>query len=52
MGVFPSDLSSGIVKNVISTHNPNSSNVFACFLDAIKAFYRVNHSLLFQVLIE
>ena len=45
-------LCTGTVKNVISRYLHNGSPVFACLLDASKAFDLVNHDILFQRLLE
>ena len=47
---FSTDLCSNILKNTVSTYLHNGSNVYACFLDASKAFDRVDHSKLFDIL--
>ena len=44
------DLCTGLLKNVVSTYNQHGSKVYACFLDASKAFDRVNHKTLFSIL--
>ena len=49
---FSAELCSGILKNVITKYLHNGTNVFGCFLDASKAFDRVNHSLLFEMLLK
>jgi len=49
---FSTELCSGILKNVITKYLHNGTNVFGCFLDASKAFDRVNHSLLFEMLLK
>ena len=49
---FSSDLCSGMLKNVVSRYINRGSKVFACFLDASKAFDRVNHAILFQLMID
>ena len=43
---FSSDLCSGMLKNVVSRYINRGSKVFACFLDASKAFDRVNHAIM------
>ena len=46
------DLCTGLIKNVIARYNFNDSEVYACFLDASKAFDRVDHHLLFKKLLQ
>ena len=46
------DLCTGLVQNVIAKYCFSGSSVFGCFLDASKAFDRVNHALLFDKLIQ
>ena len=45
-------LCTGLLKCVVSRFLHEGSPVFACFLDASKAFDLVNHSILFQRLLE
>ena len=42
------DLCTGLIKNVIARYNSSGSHVLGCFLDASKAFDRVNHYVLFK----
>ena len=42
----------GLLKSFISRYMNAKSNVFACFLDASKAFDWVNHSILFSRLLD
>ena len=41
-----------VVKEVINYYVPNGSNVFACAVDAFKAFDHVDHGKLFQLLLK
>ena len=41
-----------VIKEVISYYNSRDSNVYACLLDASKAFDRLNHGKLFTLLLE
>ena len=45
-------LCTGMVKNVVAHYMSRGSPVFACLLDASKAFDLVEHSLLFQQLLD
>ena len=45
-------LCTGLVKNISAHYMSHSSSVFACLLDASKAFDLVDHSLLFQQLLQ
>ena len=45
-------LCTGTVKNVISRYMHEGTSVFACFLDATKAFDLVNDETLFNRLLE
>ena len=50
---FSADLCTGLLKNVIHTYNMvNDSQVYGCFLDASKAFDRVDHVLFFEKLLH
>ena len=49
---FSSDLCTGLLKNVIHKYLVNNSHVYGCLLDASKAFDHVNHSLLFEKLLN
>ena len=48
MPSLSSDLCTGLIKNVIARYSFNDTNVYGCFLDASKAFDRVDHSVLFE----
>ncbi len=48
---FSTTLCTGLVKNVVSRFVFNGSPVFGCFLDASKAFDKVNHAALFNKLL-
>ena len=41
-----------VIKEVIAHYNSRNSNVYACLLDASKAFDRLNHGKLFNLLLE
>ena len=45
-------LCTGLVKNISAHYMLHGSSVFACLLDASKAFDLVDHSLLFQQLLQ
>ena len=45
-------LCSAVIKNVAARFVHNGSPVFGCFLNASKAFDRVNHDILFRKLVE
>ena len=49
---FSTDLCSGVLKNVVSTYIHKGSPVYSCFLDASKAFDRVDHSVLLKLLLK
>ena len=46
------DLCTGLIKNVTARYCYNGSPVYGCFLDASKAFDRVDHGLLFKKLLQ
>ena len=41
-----------VIKEVIDYYNTLSSPVYACYIDASKAFYRINHWCLFRKLLD
>ena len=41
-----------VIKEVIAHYNARGSNVYACLLDASKAFDRLNHGKLFNILLK
>ena len=41
-----------IFQEVVNNYNRNGSNVFACLVDASKAFDRINYSKLFQTILK
>ena len=45
-------LCTGTIKNIVSRYLHENSAVFACFLDASKAFDLVNHKILFERLFD
>ena len=45
-------LCTGLVKNIAAHYMTHGSPVYSCLLDASKAFYLVDHSLLFQQLLD
>ena len=45
-------LCTGTIKNVVARYIRRKTPIFACFLDASKAFDLVNHDLLFQLLLD
>ena len=49
---FSADLCTGLLKNVIHNYLESDSHVYGCFLDASKAFDRVDHALLFEKLLH
>ena len=49
---FSADLCTGLIKNVVQNYIENDTHVFGCFLDASKAFDRVNHTTLFEKLLR
>ena len=46
------DLCTGLIKNVVASYCHRNSPVYGCFLDASKAFDRVDYSLLFKELLQ
>ena len=44
------DACTGLLKNTIALHLHRKTKVFGCFLDASKAFNRVSHNTLFDIL--
>ena len=51
-GGFSADLCTGVLKNVVNRYTASGSKVFACFLDASKAFDRVRYDILFCLLLD
>ena len=49
---FSADLCTGLLKNVIQNYLECDTHVYGCFLDASKAFNRVDHALLFEKLLQ
>ena len=49
---FSTTMCTSILKNVVSKYIHRGSSVYSCFLDASKAFDRVNHKILFQLLLK
>ena len=49
---FSTEFCTGVIKSVLAKYLHNGSKVFRCFLDASKAFDRVNHALLFRLLLK
>ena len=49
---FPTDLYTGLIKNVISRYCNNGSTVYGCFLYASKAIDCVDHTLLLKKLLQ
>ncbi len=47
-----STLCTVVLKDVVSSYIQNGSSVYACFLDASKAFDLVRHDVLFQLLLS
>ena len=45
-------LCTGVLKQVVSKYIHHDSSVFACFLDASKAFDLVRHDILFKLLLS
>ena len=48
---YSTTLYTGVVKNVVSRYIHRGSSVLGCFLDASKAFYLVDHGMLFDKLL-
>ena len=46
------ELCTGLIKNITVRYCFNDSSIFGCFLDASKAFDRVDHHLLFEKLLQ
>ena len=46
------DLCTGLIMNVVARYTTNNSAMYGCFLDASKAFDRVNYALLFEKLLN
>ena len=49
---YATDMCTGLIENVISNYCFDGSNVFGCFLDALKAIDQVSHFKLFSKLLE
>ena len=49
---FSTSLCTSVLKNVVSKYIHRGSRVYSCFLDASKAFDRVNHKLLLRLLLK
>ena len=49
---FSSDLCTGLLKNIVARYAYSESTVFGCFINASKAFDRVNHAVRFQKLLK
>ena len=49
---YSTDLCSGVLRNVVSQYIHKGFKVYSCFLDATKAFDRVNHEVLLKLLLK
>ena len=46
------DLNNLVLKEIIREYNSKRTSVFICYMDASKAFARVNHQKLFDMLLK